>query len=59
MQWTEASDAMDGKKQCNGWKGAMQWMERSNAMDGKKWFWLKCFRFATLPLCILPSKLYR
>ena len=24
MQWTEGSDAMDGKKQCNGWKGAVQ-----------------------------------
>lgn len=20
MQWAEGSDAMDGKKQCNGWK---------------------------------------
>ena len=31
MQWTEASDAMDGKKQCNGRKEVMQWMERSGS----------------------------
>ena len=31
MQWTEASDAMDGKKQCNGRKEAMQWTERSGS----------------------------
>lgn len=31
MQWTEGSDAMDGKERCNGWKEAMQWMERSGS----------------------------
>lgn len=59
MQWTETGDAMDGRERCNGWKVAMQWTEGSDAMDGKERFWRKCFRFATMPLCVLPSKLYR